>query len=63
MHSSVIYATWVPSIRGALVCVIVGFWNRDYVSQLPCVRYYVVVKVLNILMRNASQRELCVLGA
>ena len=20
------------------------FWDRDYVSQLPCVRYYVVVK-------------------
>ena len=26
------------------VCVFVGFWDRDYVSQLPCVRYYVVVK-------------------
>ena len=25
-------------------CVFVGFWNRDYVSQLPCVRYYVFVK-------------------
>ena len=23
--------------------VFVGFWNRDYVSQLPCVRYYVFV--------------------
>ena len=23
-------------------CVVfVGFWDRDYVSQLPCVRYYV----------------------
>ena len=22
----------------------VGFWDRDYVSQLPCVRYYVFVK-------------------
>ena len=21
--------------------VSVGFWDRDYVSQLPCVRYYV----------------------
>ena len=20
------------------------FWDRDYVSQLPCVRYYVFVK-------------------
>ena len=33
--------------------VSVGFWDRDYVSQLPCVRYY----VLNILVRNASPRE------
>ena len=24
--------------------VSVGFWDRDYVSQLPCVRYYVFVK-------------------
>ena len=24
--------------------VFVGFWDRDYVSQLPCVRYYVFVK-------------------
>ena len=22
----------------------VGFWDGDYVSQLPCVRYYVFVK-------------------
>ena len=28
----------------SLVCVFVGFWDRDYVSQLPCVRYYVFVK-------------------
>ena len=28
----------------ALVCVFVGFLDRDYVSQLPCVRYYVFVK-------------------
>ena len=28
----------------ALVCVFVEFWDRDYVSQLPCVRYYVFVK-------------------
>ena len=27
-----------------LVCVFFGFWDRDYVSQLPCVRYYVFVK-------------------
>ena len=26
------------------MCAFVGFWDRDYVSQLPCVRYYVVVK-------------------
>ena len=28
----------------SLVYVLVGFWNRDYASQLPYVRYYVVVK-------------------
>ena len=22
----------------------VGFWDRDYVSQLPCVMYYIFVK-------------------
>ena len=39
------------------VCVFVGFWDRDYVSQLPCVRYYVFLRsVLNILVRNASPR-------
>ena len=31
-------------VRGSLVCVFVGFWDRDYISQLPCVRYYVFVK-------------------
>ena len=31
-------------VRGALVCIFVGFWDRDYVSQLSCVRYYVFVK-------------------
>ena len=25
-------------------CLCVGFWDRDYVRQLPCVRYYVFVK-------------------
>ena len=31
--------------------------DRDYVSQLPCVRYYVFVKSsFNILVRNASPR-------
>ena len=28
----------------AIVCVFVGFWDRDYVSQRPCMRYYVFVK-------------------
>ena len=38
-------------------CVFVGFWDRDYLSQLPCVRYYVFVKSsFNILMKNASPR-------
>ena len=23
---------------------LLGFWDRDYVRQLPCVRYYVFVK-------------------
>ena len=31
-------------VRGALICDFVGFWDREYVSQLPCVRYYVFVK-------------------
>ena len=31
-------------VSGALVCVFVGFWDRDYVSPLPCVSYYVFVK-------------------
>ena len=31
-------------MRGVIVCVFVGFWDRDYVSQLPCVRYYVFVE-------------------
>ena len=25
-------------------CVFVGFWDRGYVRQLPCLRYYVFVK-------------------
>ena len=52
--------------KALLVCVFVGFWDRDYVSQLPCVRYYVLLRVvLNIFVRNASPRGqgLCVLGA
>ena len=32
-------------LRGGIcVYVFVGFWDRDYVSQLLCVRYYIVVK-------------------
>ena len=43
--------------------VFVGFWDRDYVSQLPYVWYYVVVRaVLNRLVRNASPRGLMCLG-
>ena len=40
------------------MCVFVGFWDRDYVSQLPCVRYimFLLRAVLNILVRNASPR-------
>ena len=35
---------WACMRCPALVSVFVGFWDRDYVSQLPCVRYYVFVK-------------------
>ena len=31
-------------LYGVPLSVFVGFWDRDYISQLPCVRYYVVVK-------------------
>ena len=31
-------------MRGALVYVVVGFWDGDYVSQHPYVWYYVGVK-------------------
>ena len=35
----------------------VWFWDRDYVSQLPCVWYYVGVRSgFNMLVRNASPR-------
>ena len=52
------------ALGGAIVCVFVGFWDRDYVSQLPCVRYYVLLRaVLNILVRNASPRGPMCLGA
>ena len=26
-------------VCGAIVCVFVGFWDRDYVSQPPCEEY------------------------
>ena len=38
---------FVPVLHGRVwyvCCVFVGYWDRDYVSQLPCVRYYVFVK-------------------
>ena len=42
----------------------VGFWDRDYVSQLSCVRYYVFVKSSFKHTREEceSQEGLCVLG-
>ena len=43
-------------MRCPCLCLCV-FWDRDYVSQLPCVRYYLFVKSsINILVRNASPR-------
>ena len=36
------FATVLFSVCGAVKCRV--FWDRDYVSQLPCVRYYVFVK-------------------
>ena len=41
-------------------------WNRDYVSQLPCMRYYVFVKSSFKHTREeceSKQEGLCVLGA
>ena len=32
-----------------------GLWDRNYVSQLPCVRYYVFVK--NSLKHNREECE------
>ena len=34
----------IGPVWGALVYVFVGFWDGDYVSQLPYVWYYVGVK-------------------
>ena len=44
---------------------LLGFWDRDYVSQLPCVRYYVFVKSSFKHTREGMrvQEGLCVLGA
>ena len=41
-------------LRGG-IWAFVGFWDRDYVSQLPCVMF-LLRAVLNILVRNASPR-------
>ena len=38
------------------------FWDRDYVRQLPCVTYYVIVKSSFKHTREESKRA-CVLGA
>ena len=47
-----------------VVYVFVGFWDGDYVSQLPYVWYYVVGESsLNMLVRMQVQEGLCVLGA
>ena len=49
--------------EGAHIYAIVVFWDGDYVSQLPYVRYYVIVKSgLNILSRNGSLRGQICLG-
>ena len=42
---------------GALVCVLVGFWDSDYVSQLPWVRYYVFVKFSFIYTREECESK------
>ena len=48
----------------ALVCVFVGFWDRDYVSQLSCVRYYVFVKSsFKHTREECESKRACVLGA
>ena len=38
-----------------IVCVFVGFLDSDYVNQLPCVRYYIVVK--NHFKHNREKYE------
>ena len=44
-------------VCGALVYVFVGFWDWDYVSQLPYVWYYVGLRAaFNMFVRNASPR-------
>ena len=41
--------------------VFVGFWDREYVSQLPYVWCNAAVRaVFTMLVRNASLRGLCV---
>ena len=47
-----------------LFCVFVGFWDMDYVSQLPCVKYYVFVKSsFNHTREECEAKRACVLGA
>ena len=41
-------------MRHPCLCLF-GFWDRDYVSHHPCVRF-LLRAVLNILIRNASPR-------
>ena len=42
-----------------LVCVFVGFWDKDYVSQFPCVRYYVFVKSSFKHTREECESKMC----
>ena len=48
------YVVWA-CMRYPCLCLC-GFWDRDYVSQLPCARF-LLRAVLNILVRNASPRR------
>ena len=46
------------STRCPCLCLCWVFWDMDYVSQLPCVRYYLFVKSsFNILVRNVQQKS------
>ena len=52
-------------MRCPCLCLCWSFEDRDYVSQLPCVRYYVFVKSSFKHTREGMrvQEGLCVLGA